>query len=321
MFFSEPLSFAPVYQERVWGGRALEHTLGRQLPASKSIGESWEVVDRPEAQSVVRAVHAAPGGLREGVNLHTLWTQHREAVFGKGVEASERFPLLVKILDAHEALSVQVHPSGKEEGKPLGEPKSEWWYILHAEPEAAIFAGFTRHLSRPEFEAAITEGSVESLLHRIPVTTGDSIYVPGGRCHAIGAGCLIAEIQQNSDTTFRVFDWNRLGQDGHPRALHLPESLACVDLLDVAPTLAPGLTETPFSCAFFDVEKIHLREASLLPKAGGAIFLVLSGVVSVGSQQFSKGSWFVLPVQAASLAFCPGSESAALLQVRLPVVK
>lgn len=315
MFFSEPLSFTPIYQERVWGGRTLESTLGRQLPAAKHIGESWEIVDRPEAQSVVHE------GLQQGVELHTLWAQHREAVFGKGFEASERFPLLVKILDAQEALSVQVHPSGKEEGKPLGEPKSEWWYILHAEPNASIYAGFTRRLSRPEFEAAIAEGSVQSLLHRIPVKAGDSIYVPGGRCHAIGSGCLIAEIQQNSDTTFRVFDWNRLGQDGRPRALHIPESLACIDLLDVTPPLAPELTEAPFSCDFFDVEKIRLRESSCLPKAGGAIFLVLSGVVRVGQQQFSKGNWFVLPVQAASLAFCPESENAAVLQVRLPVVK
>ncbi len=312
MHFSEPISFTPIYQERIWGGRTLEHALGRHLPDSKCIGESWEIVDRPEAHS------KANSGAQQGVDLHTLWTQHREAVFGGGVHASERFPLLVKILDARESLSVQVHPSGKEKGETLGEPKNEWWYILEADPDAAIFAGFNRALSRTEFEAAITNGSVESLLHRIPVKAGDSIYVPGGRCHAIGAGCLIAEIQQNSDTTFRVFDWNRTGPDGQPRTLHLAESLTCMDFLDVTPALAPALGEAPFSCEFFEIEKIRLFESSPQPKAGGAIFFVLSGNVSVGSHTFTAGEWFILPVQAATLPFCPGSENTALLQVRLP---
>lgn len=314
MRFSDPLSFTPIYQERIWGGRTLEQSLGRELPASKPIGESWDVVDRPEAQSVINA-----GPLR-GINLHTLWTQHRAAVFGEGTHPSERFPLLVKILDAQESLSVQVHPSGGEKEAALGEPKNEWWYILEAKPQASIYAGFTRPLTRTEFATASTQGSIENLLHRIPVKAGDSIYVPGGRCHAIGAGCLIAEIQQNSDTTFRVFDWNRLGPGGQPRALHLAESLACTDFLDVAPPVAPALAEAPFSCAFFGVEKIHLREAAPLPKAGGSIFLVLSGVVTVGTRQFSAGNWFLLPVQAANLAFCPGSETVELLQVRLPAV-
>jgi mannose-6-phosphate isomerase len=314
MPFSEPLSFSPIYQERIWGGRTLEHALGRGLPAGKAIGESWEIVDRPEAQSVVSS------GPQRGADLHTLWSQHRKAVFGEDVHASGRFPLLVKILDAREALSVQVHPSGEEAGEPLGEPKNEWWYILEADPDACIYAGFTRALTRAEFEAAVAGGNLESLLHRIPVKAGDSIYVPGGRCHAIGAGCLIAEVQQNSDTTFRVFDWNRTGPDGLPRALHLTESLACMDFTDVAPSLAPALSEAPFSCTFFDLEAVYLDKPSQLPRAGGAMFLVLSGNITVGAQTFSRGRWFVLPVVAAHCSFDPGSAPATLLQVRLPRV-
>lgn len=312
MPFTEPLSFTPLYQERLWGGRTLERALGRRLPEGRSIGESWDIVDRPEAQSVVLT------GPHGGTDLHTLWTQHRGAVFGEGIPESERFPLLVKILDAREPLSVQVHPSGGEKGASLGEPKNEWWYILEADPGAAIYAGFTHPLSRAEFESAVAGGRLEALLHRIPVKAGDSIYVPGGRCHAIGAGCLIAEVQQNSDTTFRVFDWNRTGPDGQPRALHLKESLECMDFQDATPLLAPALAESPFSCAFFEVEFIRLDTASTLPRAGGSIFLVLSGDITVGAQTFSRGRWFVLPVAAAHASFDPGHGPAALLQVRLP---
>ena len=313
MPFSEPLSFTPIYQERIWGGRTLERTFLRQLPETDRIGESWEIVDRPEAQSI------ALTGTHRGLDLHSLWKDHHTEVFGEAQPQSERFPLLIKILDARESLSVQVHPSGNEkQGQALGEPKNEWWYILDADPGAVIYAGFRHLLSQAAFEASVAEGSVEKLLHRIPVKAGDSIYIPGGRCHAIGAGCLIAEVQQNSDTTFRVFDWNRTGPDGLPRALHLTESLACLDFLDVTPSLAPALAEAPFACEFFSIQKIHLREPFIPPHAGGAVFFVLSGKTSVGSEAFSAGQWFLIPAAAASLMFSPQEQDTALLQVRLP---
>lgn len=312
MSFQEPLFFSPLYQERPWGGRALEQKLGRTLPSLAAFGESWECTDRLDAQS---RVHAGP---HQGADLHSLWTHHREAVFGPHLADAERFPLLLKLLDAREPLSVQVHPSGKETGTPLGEPKNEWWYILAAEPDAAVYAGFQASLSRAEFEAALATGAVEPLLHKIPVQAGDSLYVPGGRCHAIGGGCLIAEVQQNSDTTFRVFDWNRKGPDGLPRALHLEQSLACISFSDVTPSLAPPLGQNPFSCEFFDIQEIQLREKATQPAAGGSIFLVLSGRVSVGSNTFARGDWFLLPFQAGALEFSPESPVTAMLQVRLP---
>lgn len=313
MRFSEPLSFRPIYQERIWGGRALEEKLSRNLSGEKRIGESWEMVDRAEAQSI-----SALGNGRE-VDLHSLWTQHRGAVFGPRANAPERFPLLVKILDARESLSVQVHPSGKEkEGPALGEPKNEWWYILDAEPGAAIYAGFKRSLTKAEFEHALNAGNVDALLHRIPVQAGDSIYIPGGRCHAIGAGCLIAEIQQNSDTTFRVFDWNRTGPDGQPRTLHIQESLACLDFHDVQPELAPPLEATPFSCEFFDVRKIQIDTPTIPQDAGGSAFFVLSGEVRLGTHHFVRGEWFLLPSEAAQTLFTAGVQAATLLQVLLP---
>jgi mannose-6-phosphate isomerase len=312
MRFSEPLSFSPIYQERIWGGRALEEKLNRKLPNEKWIGESWEMVDRAEAQSI------SDLGDDQQMDLHTLWTQHRGSVFGPRAHASDRFPLLVKILDARESLSVQVHPSGKEkEGPALGEPKNEWWYILDAEPGAVIYAGFKHALSQTDFEHALAQGTAEAFLHRIPVQAGDSIYIPGGRCHAIGAGCLIAEVQQNSDTTFRVFDWNRTGPDGRPRALHIQESLACLDFHDVQPELAPALEMTPFSCEFFDVRQVQVETPSILEEAGGCVFLVLSGQVRVGAHNFARGEWFLLPSEAAQTLFTAENQAATLLQVVL----
>ena len=313
MLFLQPIAFTSLYQKRIWGGRALESHLKRVLPSSANVGESWDVTDRPEAESLVQS------GGPVGTELHTLWRHHREALFGKRTPKAERFPLLIKLLDAREVLSVQVHPSGLETVPGLGEPKNEWWYILEAEPDAAVYAGFKNGVTRATLEKAMAEGTLEALLHRIPVKKGDSLYVPGGRCHAIGGGCLIAEIQQNSDTTFRMFDWNRLGPDGHPRELHTEKSLACVNVDDHQPSLDPPLRDNPFACEFFRVSQLEIREATRPAHAGGAFFLVLSGCVQVGDSQFGLGDWFLLPATAESLLIAPSKERrASLLQVNLP---
>ena len=203
--------------ERVWGGRRLAERLGKPLPPGVPIGESWELVDREDAQSVVDT------GEHAGITLHELWTEHREAVFGE-IPDSPRFPLLAKILDARETLSVQVHPPAAVAPELGGEPKTEMWYLIEAEEGAELFAGFRPGVDRRQFESALGNGDVADLLHRVPVRAGDALFIPSGRCHAIGAGCLIVEIQQNSDTTYRVFDWNRVGLDGKPRALHIESS-------------------------------------------------------------------------------------------------
>ena len=310
--FNETLVFHPVYQQRPWGGRMLEHCFGRTLPEDALVGESWELVDRPEAQSAVS------GGLHPGETLHSLWTRHRKAVFGNTSVESERFPLLIKLLDARETLSVQVHPSGQEPGLQLAEPKNEWWYVLEAAPGAAVYAGFREGVDKAAFERALQAGNVESLLHRIEVKKGDSLYVPVGRCHAIGAGCLIAEVQQNSDTTYRVFDWNRVGLDGQPRALHVAESLACIDFNDHEPPLAAPLRETPFRCEFFGVEQLEVDGKRTVRASEGALFMVIQGCVGVGQRLAKNGDWFVLPESAGDVEFSADTEKAELLRVSLP---
>jgi mannose-6-phosphate isomerase len=213
------LQFKPLYQERVWGGRRLETFLGRTLPGVTPIGESWEMVDRPEAQSVVQA------GPWAGQSLHELMTTHRAEIMGPAWPKERPFPILVKWLDCRDRLSVQVHPPAAIAAALGGEPKTENWYIAQADPGAAVYAGLRAGVDRASFERAIAAGTVDRCLDRLPVRDGDSLLIQSGTMHAIDAGNVILEIQQNSDTTYRVYDWGRAGLDGKPRTLHVRESL------------------------------------------------------------------------------------------------
>ena len=312
MPFTVPLTFRPLFMERVWGGDRLATMPGKDAPGGAPIGESWELVDRPDAQSVV-----ARGPLI-GTTLHELWSVFRKDVFGAGVPDSPRFPLLAKILDAQDTLSVQVHPPAKMAPELRGEPKTEMWYLLDAAKGAELFAGFRRGTTRLDFERALGEGRVAELLHRVPVRAGDAMFIPSGRCHAIGAGCLIVEIQQNSDTTYRVFDWNRTGLDGKPRALHVAESLASIDFADHEPALATMKGETVASCAEFQVEHWALTAPRADASADGVIFTVLGGGVECGGERFERGQFFVLPAKAANRTLVPTAPGTALLRTTIP---
>ncbi len=307
----EPLTFTPLMMERVWGGRRLATKLGRVLPEGVPIGESWELVDREDAQSVVNA------GPLAGTTLHALWREQREAVFGVGLVESERFPLLAKILDARETLSVQVHPPAELAARLGGEPKTEMWHLLDAEPGAELFAGLVRGTTRGSFERALAAGNVERCLHRLPVVAGDAIFIPSGRCHAIGGGCLIVEMQQNSDTTYRVFDWNRVGLDGKPRALHIAESLAAIDFTDYEPGLAVANGERIVECGHFSVDRWSLAAPRRDETASGVIFTVLGGEVVCGERRFREGDFFLLPASAADRTLRPVQAGASVLRTTL----
>jgi mannose-6-phosphate isomerase len=225
-----PLTFHPIFKERVWGGRNLERLYHKPLPPNVPIGESWEITDRPEGVSPIA------NGPLAGKDLRWLMENHREALLGKHTRA-ERFPLLVKVLDCQDTLSVQVHPPAKVAPELGGEPKTEMWYIADATPEATLYAGLKQGVSRADFERRVADGSVAEALHRVQVKAGDVMFLPSGRVHAIGAGNVIFEIQQNSDTTYRVFDWNRVGLDGKPRELHMRESMVSINFDDYEPSL------------------------------------------------------------------------------------
>jgi mannose-6-phosphate isomerase len=293
-----PLAFTPLFMERVWGGRQLAERYGKPLPDAVPIGESWELVDRPEAQSVVA------GGPHTGRTLHELWASEdtRAAIFGgRAAALGDRFPILIKLLDARDTLSVQVHPPEHLAVELGGEPKNELWYLAEAEPGAHLFVGLREGVTAASFSAALEAGEdVSAMLHRVDVTAGDAIFIPSGRVHAIGGGCLILEIQQNSDTTYRVFDFNRPGLDGELRELHVPQSLASIDWDDVEPPLHAG--DGPIAAnRYFKVTRVALAGPALLAPPGEcAIVAVVEGTVTCGGTTFTPGELFVVPADGAA---------------------
>lgn len=299
-----PLVFQPLYMERPWGARRLEYRFGRSLPAGK-IGESWELVDRPEAQSVVL------DGTLAGKTLGELWASHRGEVFGE-VSDAPRFPLLIKVLDCAEVLSVQVHPPAHAAAALAGEPKTEMWHIIEAEPGSSIFAGLKRGVTRDAFEAALRSGDVASCLHAIPTKAGDTMFIPSGRVHAIGGGNLIIEVQQNSDTTYRVFDW------GRPRELHIEQSLASIAFDDPEPGLAEPDGETLVACPHFRVRRVSLdAPRPVVPAGTFAVVACLEGRVACAGRAFGRGAFFLVPAGLRECELVPTEKGTAVLVTTL----
>lgn len=308
-----PLTFEPIFVERIWGGRRLESIFGKRLPPQKQIGESWEVVDRPEAQSVV-----ARGPLK-GKSLHQLWIEHRSSIFGD-VPDAPRFPLLIKLLDARETLSLQVHPPEQIATKVGGEPKTEFWYVAAADPGAEIFVGFREPITRNELEKALRTGTAADHVHRIPVKTGDAAFLPAGRLHALSAGNLLIEIQQNSDTTYRVFDWNRVDQNGTSRELHIEQALQCIEFNDVRPQLLQSETEVLVRDRLFQIEKWDLNEArEALPPGQFAIVCCLSGSLRCAETHLSPGEFCLVPASLPNRKLSPERNQTSLLRITIPV--
>ncbi len=297
-----PLTFQPIFKERVWGGRRLEQLYGKTLPPGLPIGESWEISDRPGDVSVIN------NGPLAGHNLHWLVEHHRKELLGDAGLHGGRFPLLVKILDAREKLSLQVHPPAAKAAELGGEPKTEMWFIADAAPGAELYVGLRRGVSREQFERRIREGTVEDCFHRVPVKAGDAMFLPSGRVHAIGAGLVIFEIQQNSDTTYRVFDWNRPGLDGNPRPLHVAESLASIDFTDFEPSLVQSVTVNEGQVSRRPLVRTPLFAVELIDVSTGALKLgarrmqilaCLSGTMQVvherASVRLGPGNFCLVP--------------------------
>jgi mannose-6-phosphate isomerase len=312
--FTAPLTFQPIFIERMWGGRRLESEFHKKLPPQKRIGESWEIVDRSEAQSVV-----ASGPLR-GKTLHELWKQHREEIFGD-VPDTPRFPLLIKILDAQEKLSLQVHPPENVASRLGSEPKSEFWYVAAADPDAELFVGFREPLTRDRFEETLRDGNVIDHVHRIAVQAGDAVFLPAGRVHAIGAGNLLIEIQQNSDTTYRAFDWNRTDPvTGTKRDLHVEQAIQCIDFEDVQPKLIQSEGELLISVSsLFEIQKWNLNKArEAAPLGQFAIVCCLTGNLSCAKATLGPGEIFLMPAHLEHRQLKPLASNTSLLRVTIP---
>ena len=321
-----PLRFEPILKRLIWGGRRLSDVLGKRIGPETDYAESWEVADHRD--DVSRVV----GGPWAGLGLRDLLRSRGPEVLGPAIGPRAQFPLLVKCIDARQVLSVQVHPDD-ELGRQLADDngKTEAWVILDAEPGSLIYAGLKAGVTRADFQEAIASGAVEPTLHRFPARAGDCILIPAGTVHAIGAGVLLAEVQQMSDATFRVHDWGRVGDDGRPRTLHLEEALASIDFqagpvgpVSVEPEpIAGGTRERLAACEYFVLERLRLDGTARVGSAGRfTILLGLGGEAEVrhdgSAYPLAFGQTLLLPAAIGAREVAPRGGEAAVLTCTLP---
>jgi mannose-6-phosphate isomerase len=305
----------PIFQERIWGGQNLRTLFGRDLPAGRPIGESWELSDRPGAQTLL---------VESGKTLHELWASaDRREIFGSAAPDDQRFPILIKLLDARDKLSLQVHPPAALAPKFNGEPKTELWYFLETSPSAEIYVGLKKGVTRGKFERAIADQTVADCFHVLKTAPGEAMFLPSGRVHAIGAGNVILEIQQNSDTTFRVYDWDRVGADGRPRALHVSESLACINFHDFEPAFAQPHADRVVACPYFTVRRHWFDEpgqtGDLAVSGRGFYFLfVARGKFTVNGKEHGRGASLFVTAAPGTLALASLENLGELLTVTWP---
>jgi mannose-6-phosphate isomerase len=306
-----PFRFAPIFKPRIWGGRRLE-MLGKTPPAGP-IGESWEISDHADDVSVV-----ANGPLR-GRTLRELLRELPDELLGPAVLGKLRdaggppwqFPLLIKWLDVRDRLSIQVHPPDGHPRLPPGERgKTECWFVIQAESGAVIYLGLRRGLDRTAVTRELTRGALEQCLNMFPARAGDFFFVPAGTVHAIGAGLVLAEIQQSSDTTFRLFDWNRVDPStGRPRDLEVEAALDCIDFSAVprGPVSEPSGTPpdrmtllAPADCPDFAVDRRHITQPVALGEHDRFHILVCTD----GSGEITGGDE-VVPVRRGDVLLLP----------------
>jgi mannose-6-phosphate isomerase len=318
------LTFTPVYKPYLWGGTRLPKLFGRVAPKLDRYAESWEISDLAEGMSVAEA------GAYAGRSLRDLLRDYGKSVTGRDTSA---FPLLIKILDAADRLSVQVHPdevSAKEHG---GHPKTECWFVLDAKPGAVVWAGLKPGVTPESFRHALESHGVPDLLQCLPVSTGDLLYIPGGRVHAIGAGCLILEVQQSSNTTYRVFDWNRKDADGKTRERHVEQAMRTIRWDDTSSArIAPGpileqganTIRDRIACPCFRVEELNLLEPLAVNHSGNSfhiLFVVSGGVRVRGSgpeTDLPAGSTALIPAAVRDYLLEPLQENAAVIRISGP---
>ena len=308
-----PYIFQPINVERPWGGRRLAELFGRDLPEGVKIGEIWDLVDRPEANNaVLSGPGVSPGS---GLTLHDLWQELRAEVFGTDAPDTPRFPILIKLLDAAENVCVQVHP---KPGPGL-EPKTEMWYFLETAPDAKIYAGFQRGVTRARFEDALGRPGLPELLHPMTPHAGDALYLPSGRIHALTAGSVFLEVQQNSVTTYRIDDWGYVDAQGQPRELHLPEALRSINFDDYEPDMLRADGEHLLDCPFFAVDRAVLSPGEERVWAGDTTSFqyqfLARGALQIGSRAFPRGASWLVPAQAEGFTLRASGEGAEVVTV------
>jgi mannose-6-phosphate isomerase len=315
-----PLLFEPSLHVKVWGGRWFESRLGKELPPGQPVGESWEIYWK----------NRVANGPWQGKRLGELIVDRPLLVAGDK-EATEEFPLLIKFLDAQDWLSVQVHPDDAKAAELEGEPrgKTECWYIIEAEPGAQIAYGLSEQLDPASLREAINTGRARDVMQYVTVQAGDFIYVPAGTMHAIGPGILLYELQQTSDTTYRVYDWDRMGLDGNPRELHLDKALAC-STFDVNPSAkihyeAQTISDGVYSASlirspYFALDKLILEDRCSLDTGGYVphALTAISGHIEVRCQGqplviVPQGTSAFIPAGVGSYQLIPDGDAEVLV--------
>ena len=328
-----PLKFRPRLVEKMWGGRKLQTVLGKALPPDKPIGESWELYDFPpgvvEGSSDWVSSEIANGPLA-GRSLHWAVGEFGSDLYGLASLAGDRgqFPILIKFLDAREDLSVQVHPDEKyASANPGAHLKSEAWYVLQSDPGSRILNGLQPGTTKDAFEKAIENGTVEQIIESVPVHENDCFYLPSGTVHALGAGILVAEVQTPSDTTFRVFDFNRVDPStGQQRSLHVKQALQCIDFFGRQPDAeANAFNLRLVTSPYFHLQRHHLHPGAdhPLPAAEPIVLIVTQGAmeietyVAAGTVGAARGEVILIPA-GASKPLIKTATGCAWLQVSFP---
>jgi mannose-6-phosphate isomerase len=325
----DPLVFEPYLRPMVWGGRKLEELFCKRLSPEGNFGESWEISPHPHHVSRVAE------GPRSGQTLEDLCREFPKELLGERTPPGTGFPLLIKILDCDQLLSIQVHPTDQLARRITGESlgKTEAWVILHAEPTAKVYAGFLPGVTRDEVMHRLAEGTLESALHGFTPQPGDCLFLPAGTVHAVGGGVVMAEVQQASDATFRLYDWNRPGPEGKPRRLHIQEALEAIDwnkgpVGPVTPNLVEGtaegvLRERLVRCPYFELERATLAGGSLSePMERALIWIVLEGTgeLRVGENYrhvFHQGQTVLVPFSTRESTWSSPEEGSSLSLLRV----
>ncbi len=323
-----PLKFKPLLLEKIWGGRKFETVLGRTLPPNAQIGESWELYDFPPGvlnnSSDWISAEVANGPMA-GRTLHSLVTEFGRQLHGDVplVSPSGQFPILIKFLDAREHLSVQVHPDeAYAASNPGAHLKSEAWYVIQSDPGSVLFKGLRKGVTRHQFETACNNGTVEDLINAIPVKEGSCFYLPSGTVHALGKGILVAEVQTPSDTTFRVFDFNRIdASTGQRRTLHVNQAMQCINFGEEPPTSprahVGGIFTTVsqlVSCEHFKLEKVRFTEGveEPIPYDEPVVWIMLEGQAQITV----KGIKDPVPLSKGETVFLPAEMDTPIIKTK-----
>jgi isopentenyl-diphosphate delta-isomerase type 1 len=284
MFRNRPLVFEPYYEEKVWGGTRLKELLGKNIPYDHT-GESWEISAVPGKESRVKE------GFYKDFSVRELWENLHKDFWGIE-KKQEDFPLLLKYIDAHDDLSVQVHPGDEmARTKHLSYGKNEMWYILHADKGSRIHLGFKPGMSKDLLPEILQRGQLEKWINPVEVHPGDWFYIPAGTVHAIGKGIVLAEVQQNSDITYRLYDWGRVGLDGKPRPLHIEESLEATDFSATVQKIKNNRLQT----AYFDVKLTRPEEFEVQHDRFRIIMHPFANRLIINGREILRGETVLLP--------------------------